>query len=178
MKKALYVLTALVILVPSLNANEISYSLSNLGNGDWAYSYTVVNTTTAGGIFWFDIYFPSVTSPDALQYSNIAETANPDPGNWTTTVFPPSAINLGGIYDAFTLNAPIPLNQSLGGFTVRFHYAGTAPLGAQEFEIFDPNFNLLESGMTTEAVPEPSAVLLFISGSLGLTRLRKRSDKG
>src|ERR1035438_10562265 len=66
---------------------------------DWS-SDVCSSDLEASGLYVFDIYFPSVSSTAAFNYSNITATANPDSTNWSTTVFPPSAPNLGGIYDA------------------------------------------------------------------------------
>ena len=165
----LFIVPAIVLLglIPNARADGISYTLSNLGSGNWAYSYTVTNTAEASGLYVFDIYFPSVSSTDAFSYSNITETANPDSTNWITTVFPPSEPgDLGAFYDA-EASIPIALGDSLGGFTVDLSYSGSAALGAQYFEIYDSNFSLLETGTTTLSTiptPEPSTLLLLIFG--------------
>lgn len=181
MKRAtLFILLAFVLfgLAPTVRADGISYTLTNLGSGNWEYSYTITNTTFASGLYVFDIYFPSVSSADYSNYSNITEVANPDSTNWLTTVYAPSAPNLGGIYDAFALTTPIALGQSLSGFAVKFTYSGTATLGAQYFEFYDTSYNLLESGTTTAApVPEPSTLLLLGAGIFGLFGVSKRVAK-
>jgi hypothetical protein len=182
-RKAILLIVPVIVslgLIPNARADGISYTLSNLGSGNWAYSYTITNTAEASGLYVFDIYFPSVSSTAAFNYSNITATANPDSTNWSTTVFPPSAPNLGGIYDAFALNTPIALGQSLGGFTVSFTYSGTAPLGAQGFEIYNPSYQLLQSATTTPSltpIPEPSTLMLFVSGMFGLFGLGRWARK-
>jgi hypothetical protein len=176
-KAILFMVPVIVVLglIPKAKADGISYTLTDLGSGNWEYSYTITNTDEASGLYVFDIYFPSVSSTDALNYSNITETANPDSTNWITTVFPPSAPNLGGIYDAVALNTPIALGQSLSGFSVSFNYALTKQLpviGPQYFEIYDSNYHLLESGTTVQAaVPEASTLVLLVSGIFGLLGL-------
>jgi hypothetical protein len=170
-RSILFVVPVVVVLglIPSARADGISYSLTALGSGNWAYTYTVTNTDEASGLYVFDIYFPSVSSTDALNYSNITETANPDPTNWFTTVLLPSAPNLGGIYDELATN-PLGQGDSLGGFSVSFTYTGTAALGAQYFEIYDTSYDLLGSGTTTLSttpIPEPSTLILLVSGVFG-----------
>jgi len=168
MKKETFLIIFAMILLslaPTARADGISYTLTNLGGQNWSYTYTVTNTTIASGLYAFDIYFPAVSSADALSYSNITEIANPDSTNWITTIFDPSAPNLGGFYDALALASPINQGDSLGGFNVSFAYSGATPLGSQYFEIYDLNYNLLETG-TTVPTPEPSTFLLFVSGVL------------
>jgi hypothetical protein len=179
----------------------------------WEYSYTILNNDIKGGLYVFDIYFPSISGPDSLLYSKITETANPDSSNWSTQIFIPSAPDLGALYDAGTLTTPIALGDSLSGFSVSFEYSGTAAsLGSQFFEIYDTSYDLIETGYTGLAgltfvpiqgmfvldpgtfaeiydtnnnligtgytnlegstfvvpVPEPSTLMLLVSGMLGL----------
>jgi len=174
-KTTLFILLFIVLLglAPAVKADGITYSLADLGGGNWSYTYTITNTDEPSGLYVFDIYFPSVSSLGNNNYSNITATANPDATNWITTVFPPSEPDLGGVYDA-EASIPIAPGDSLGGFGVSFSYSGTAPLGAQEFEIYDPNFNLLETGTTTLSTtptPEPSTLIFLVSGLLGFLGL-------
>lgn len=184
MKKSVLILIPFIVLwslIPTAGAVQILYNLSDLEGGYFAYSYTITNDTIASGLYCFDIYFPSLYSADAFNYSDIAEIANPDPTNWSTTIFPPSSPNLGAIYDAYTSTTPISLNNSLSGFEVSFNYSWSdiLVLGPQYFEIYDTEFNLLETGFTSAApapVPEPGTMILFASGilSLGLIRWAKK----
>ena len=172
----LFIVPVIVLLglIPNARADDISYTLTNLGSGNWSYSYTITNTAEASGLYVFDVYFPSASSLDAFNYSNITETANPDTNNWITTVFPPSEPgDLGAFYDA-EASIPIALGDSLGGFTVSFSYLGSAALGAQYFEIYDTSYDLLETGTTTLSTtptPEPSTLILLVSGVLGFLGL-------
>ena len=80
----------------------------------------------------------------------------------------PNAANLPpfdrGMFDAFALVD----NPSVAGtFAVSFVYLGSGSPGAQPFEVFAANSNLLESGLTSPAataIPEPSTALLSLLG--------------
>jgi len=184
MKKGLLFIFPFIILLSMVipaGAAQISYTLSELGGGSWEYSYTITNNNINSGLYWFDIYFPELSGTESFNYSSITETANPDPTNWSALVFEPSALDLGGIYDVLALNTPLALNSSLGGFNVSFTYAGNAASGAQYFEIYDLDLNVLETGYTAAGaspVPEPGTMMLMGSGMLGLIGLRRKMRKG
>jgi hypothetical protein len=171
-------LAAAAVTTTAVGADSISYALTSLGGNTWEYSYSVANTDEVNGLSVFDIYFPSVASPLFVNYTNITEVANPNPLNWQTTIFPPSAPNLGAIYDAHALTTPIALGQSVTGFEVSFMYNGAAQLGAQTFEIYDPHYNLLQTGSTTPmaSVPEPYTLALFGLGLAALSVMRVRGQ--
>jgi|ERR1035441_2062469 hypothetical protein len=168
-KRILFMLPVIAVLglIPNLRADEIYYTLTDLGSGSWEYSYTIAPSMT-GALYEFDIYFPSISSPDAFNYSNITEVANPDPTNWTPTIIPPSEPgDLAAIYieDASLSSPGIASGQSLGGFSVTFDYSGTAALGCQYFEVYDPTdypAGAIYSGMTAP-IPEPSSLMLLVS---------------
>lgn len=178
-KSILFVFPVFILLglISTAGAAQIGYMLTDFGSGNWGYSYTITNNDISGGLYVFDIYFPTVSSPEAFNYSNFTETANPDPTNWSSTIFPPSNPgDLSAIYDVEAQNTPLALNASLYGFEVSFTYTGSAVLGSQYFEIYNTDFNLLESGDTV-LVPEPGTMMLLASGIFGLVGFRRWAKK-
>ena|ERR1039458_8569377 len=173
--------------------SEIYYTLTDLGGGSWEYSYTIApslvtvgsrGTGQTGALFEFDIYFPASSSPDAFSYSNLTEVANPDPTTWTPTIISPSEPgDLTAIYieDASLSSPGIASGQSLGGFSVTFDYSGTATLGSQSFEFYDPTDygeGAIYSGMSvpvpvTVPTPEPSSFMLLVSVASLLFGIRR-----
>ncbi|HEV8543140.1 MAG TPA: hypothetical protein VGR78_12165 [Verrucomicrobiae bacterium] len=143
----------------SLQATTIDYNLVSLGGNQWKYTYTVENDTIAGAITDFLIYFPSLSSSDAFNYT-LDSTITPT--GWNGSLFAPSAVDLGGF--AEWSGGSIPAGGSDGVFGVEFTYTGTERLGQQSFEVYDDNFNLLDSGSTSRAgaaVPEQTATMTF-----------------
>lgn len=121
------------------------------------------------------IYFPDVSSSEYLYYTLLGGTGS---GGFGLSMFQPSAPNLGGF--AEFSGSSIPAGNTLGSFTVDFSYTGTASLGSQSFEVYDPNFSLLDSGKTTAqgstGVPEGGTTIAYalLAGLslLGLGRLQ------
>ena len=87
---------------------------------------------------------------------------------------PDSSVPDDGMYDALALTD----NASLADvFIVSFVWQGSGTPGSQYFEVYDPDYVVLdsESGQTSQ-VPVPSALLLLGSGLAGLAgfKFRKR----
>jgi hypothetical protein len=157
----------------SLKATTITYDLTSLGGNQWKYEYTVANDFLSDPLSDFVIFFPDVTSPDALSYTlnNIIS-----PPGWTPMVTQPSAIGLGGMAEWF---GSIPVGGSLGGFGFEFAYSGSSPLGSQYFEVYDANFDLADRGLTVpggpHGAPEQSATIIYmLLGMLSLAGMRYR----
>ncbi|MCG8685708.1 MAG: hypothetical protein MI892_12585 [Desulfobacterales bacterium] len=71
---------------------------------------------------------------------------------------------MDGIYDAMALVDSLDLSMS---FSVSFiWFGGTDSQVAQPFDIYDENFNAIESGVisiaTANHVPEPTTLLVFL----------------
>ena len=86
---------------------------------------------------------------------------------------PDTAIPDDGAYDALALQDGASLADS---FVVSFVWLGSGVPGSQFFEVYDPDFNTIESGETAP-VPEPATILLVGSGLLALAGLGKRVKK-
>jgi hypothetical protein len=156
----------LLCFVTISRATTIEYVATDLvdltpGEDLWRYDYTVSGRAFLSSEF-FDIYFvPSVYGTLALE-----PTANTD---WDVRILQqPNPVNLPpfdtGIFDAF---ASIDNASVADAFSVNFVYLGTGTPGAQMFDIFDANANLLESGITARpggVIPEPSTIMLSVLG--------------
>jgi len=127
----------------------------------WRYDYIVTGHSFLASEF-FDVYF------DPLLYGTLTAEVSPS-ADWDVRILQqPNAANLPpfdrGMFDAFALVD----NPSVAGtFAVSFVYLGSGSPGAQPFEVFAANSNLLESGLTSPAataIPEPSTVLLSLLG--------------
>jgi hypothetical protein len=178
-------------------AVEVFYELTDLGSGQWQYSYTVRNNSLEPvpgfGITWFNTYFPATqVSQGHYDYWNIAAVSPFPPGWESAGVYDPDVNRpdgLGGppgVYGAGTKpgladSAKIQPSGSVGGFSVTFSYAGSGtPPGPQVFEVKDddaddPNFYWFR-GMTQPiaVVPSPPSVFLLAAGLFGVAALRRK----
>jgi hypothetical protein len=160
----------------SSSATTIYYNVSFISGTTYQYDYTVVNDTLSVPLTDFIVYFPSQFSASNFDYSNITPFAAP--AGWTGIGYEPSALDLGGAAEHFNFGSGIPAPppvSSLAGFEVRFDYTGTIALGIQDFEVYDANFSLIDSGQTQPIpgqVPEPGSLLLLGTGALAILGLR------
>jgi hypothetical protein len=183
MKRPLTALFFGVILfsrVCSVYATTVEYSIHQLNPNSWEYMYTVKNDTPLANFSDFVIYFPEVSGSTVFDYSNILITANPDSTNWNIIANEPSAIGLGGYIDALSA-IPLAAGASVGGFKVTFDYTGSVAPGSQQFDIFNPSFDLIDTGRTVLAqqestIPEPS-ILLLLGMGLSVWLFGKKKDR-
>lgn len=165
-------LILLLVPVGTSHAIQIVYEATDLtdvipGQDLWQYSYTVSDYSfymDYGFTIWFDYALYSDLE-DPPPFVNI---------EWDPIVWQPD-INIpdDGAYDALALVDGASLADP---FIVSFVWLGTGIPGSQPFDVYDPSFTTIESGVTAP-VPEPSTVLLIGSGLLGLAFLRKRAKK-
>lgn len=167
----LLVYTVIFFITPYLLAGidtEIIYEITDLGSGQWEYSYEVKNLSLEEGIKEFTIWF------DYGLYDNLVVTTPETPPEWDQIVWQvePVLEDPGG-YDALATGFNIAVDESLSGFSVSFDWLpGTGDPGSQYYEIIDPDngYITIEDGYT---VPEPATLCLLGLGMLTLRRRRK-----
>jgi hypothetical protein len=155
----------------------IEYDLTSLGSGSYQYDYEVTNNDISTGLEEFTIYF------DAFNTANLAIVGSPT--GWDSIVIQPDPLLPDeGFFDSLFLSSPLALGDSINGFSVTFDWVGGgAGPTSQFFEVYDASFNVVTSGITTEAVsdshsvPEPTSAALIILGLLGLA-VQRHSKKG
>lgn len=154
--------------VPIAKADPVgvAYTASLVGGTEWQYDYQISGSFLAGDDI--AIFFPVATS------SNLV-TSGSSTSDWSTLVFQPDPLlPADGEFD-ITVNIDNP--GLAAAFALSFQYSGTGVPGSQSFTVFDPNFNVIDTGSTTpaaSAVPEPSPFLLLGSGLVGLLRRASR----
>jgi len=157
-------LLSLLSLSYSANAVYIEYELNLVNGNTYQYDYTIFNDDIAAGIEEFAIYFDYNTT------ENLAVMASPVV--WDSLVIQPdTGLPDDGFFDSLALASPIALGGSLGGFSVQFDWLGASRgPGAQAFEVYDANFDIVASGSTTSSVPEPATLAMILIGLLLIKR--------
>ena len=180
--------TALVLMLSAFagpsRAGVITYGLESLGNDQWRYDYSVTNDSLVGGLSWFTVYFAADLYDQLCGGSfetpcGIAPTAAP---GWDPIVIhaDPLLPDLG-FFDVSTAGPGIALGDTLGGFSVSFHWQGSGTPGSQPFDFIVPGdeaLSIVESGFTTPqpvtSVPEPGSLPLLAIGLFGAAWLSRR----
>jgi hypothetical protein len=179
-------LLAIALLLPERShAVSITYTVVPLGLNSYRYTYKVSNPNdgsigTGVSVELFDIDFDTTLyGEDSLTIVS-SPALSPD---WSQRILA-SAPGVPADYDVSALNGGIPVGSSVSGFAVEALWiGGPSGPGAQAFEVFDPTFELLQSGMTTPeqltGVPEPSMLVplgigLVTLAGLGTLRRRQR----
>ena len=153
-------------------STQIIYKTSELGAGQWQYTYEVNNISLTKTIEEFTIWF------DFGLYEDLAiETPDPPASNWSEIVIQPEPVlKDDGAYDAKALGLGIGIDQVVTGFAVSFDWLGDGLMpGSQFYEIIDPTtYETIDSGWT---VPEPGTFLLFCFSGAALCRKRKQKTE-
>ncbi len=155
---------------PALRADPIgvTYTATQISGSEWQYDYQLTGSFLSGDDL--AVYFPLATSANLVDLG----TGGAD---WTTFVFQPDPnLPADGEYDML---ANIDNPSLAPNFEVQFQYSGTGSPGPQEFTLYDPNFNILDTGVTVpptspSPIPEPASFLLLGSGMLSLCQWAKR----
>lgn len=148
------------------NAVIIESELTSLGGDSYQFDFNVINDDLAAGIEEFSVYF------DELLYENLSVIASPV--DWDSIVVQPDpGLPDVGFFDSLFFVDPIAEGSALDGFSVAFDWLGAAAGPAafgNAFDIFDANFAIVASGVTTAPVvvppppnpiPEPGILSLF-----------------
>ena len=171
-KKARLNVVAILILLLAMpaitQATSINYTVSPLGGGQWQYDYIIENDSLADPIAEFTIYY----QPNL--YENL--TVISSPLDWDPLVIQPdTGLPADGFFDALSLSAGLFPGGTDGLFSVSFDYLGVGTPSEQLFDVYDANFNLLDSGITiTSPVPEPNTVLMLAIGLFMLLCYKSR----
>jgi hypothetical protein len=145
---------ALLVLANATCAITIEYEVTDLpdttlGEDLWQYTYRVSNYTFTAG-HGFTIYF------DQTRYKNIEAPTAPVNEYWDIIVWQPDiAIPDDGAYDALAVASKNDGVSLAGAFTVSFVWLGNETPGTQRFEVYDLDFNTLESGQTVSMPVNP-----------------------
>jgi hypothetical protein len=165
--------------VTSAQATKIEYTQT--GN---TLNFTVFNNTLPSAISIFDISFGVTT--DGLNFTNQGAFSNLTDGTaaagWASIAFPPTVFANPWVYSAFVdTGSPLASGDSLAGFSTTFTLAGIGSVNHLWFNVYDADFNTLDSGFTTlhdsgpaSAVPEPGTVMLLSAGFGGLLLYRRK----
>jgi hypothetical protein len=159
----LLVASSLLLACPSVFATTITYSVTNIGAGSFQYDYSVQGfsfTANQG----FQIFFPYASTDSLVPLSGFST-------DWDILVAQPdTGLPADGFYDALALVN----NPSLSGlFSVTFNKLGSGTPGAQYFEIYDSNYDVLDSGYT-QGVPEPGLMALLGIGLASVLIARRK----
>jgi len=171
--RPIFALVLLSSFAATANATKIDYTLDHLSGNTYQYNYTFVNDTLGFDLDAFSVYF------DVALYENLAVTASP--ADWDSIVIQPdTGLPADGLFDTLALGLLLAPGDSLGVFSASFDWlGGSVGPGDQFFELYDVNFDLIDSGMTTlaggsQTVPEPSSILVLF---LGLVLLNRRLQR-
>jgi hypothetical protein len=143
---------------------DVSYTTTNLGGGLYEYAYTLSGYDLLAGDD-LAIYFPLATSANLTDLG----TGGAD---YTTFVFQPDpSIPADGEFDAIA-NVDNPSLATV--LDTSFLYSGAGTPGAQDFTLYDADYNVISTGETLAATPEPLPLLLLCTGILAIYALRQR----
>lgn len=126
----------------------------NVGEDLWQYSYRVSEHDFLKDDS-FAIYF------DHDTYANLQDPVPAVNDDWDAMSFQPDPnITPDGWYDGLALVDHASLADP---FSINFVWLGDGNPGAQIFEIYNPDWEVVETGMTSP-VPVPSSVVLLMTG--------------
>nr|WP_324257324.1 hypothetical protein [Cellvibrio fontiphilus] len=145
-----------------LITTEYSELVGNQGTVDIHFSHDSGET-----IHGFSLYFS-----EAL-FANLNIISSPL--DWDSIVLQPDALLGAGLFDSFNF-----AGLSSGVARVAFTYISQSPLPALNYDFYDADFAVIESGTATNvtrSVPESSGLMLIFMGLIALgLRARKQRE--
>lgn len=166
------VLVCALFALTGAQAALVTANFSQVAGSTWAVDIGIANSGTLPEIQAFTVYFSEALYADLVLTDSPAE--------WDSIVVEPDqAIPAAGFFDSFVLDPLMALRpgDEQGGFRVEFTLIGAAAPDHLPFDIYDENFQVLESGMTVASVngvPEPASILL---ATLALAALAGTSSR-
>lgn len=163
-----------IFLIGSAHAITISFVATDLadttvGEDLWEYAYTVsenIFDTDYGFTIFFDYNLYGAIDPSPVSPNT----------DWNVLTWDPdTSLPDDGAFDALALTDGASLADS---FSVSFVWlgSGSGTPGSQYFELYDTNFNTIETGdaiLGSAPVPEPATIILFGIGIAGFAGLKK-----
>lgn len=162
-------------LAMSASAATIEFQVSDLGGGNFRYTYSIASFTACPCLGdTLDLSF------DPAIYSTVFNGHVAPATDWSFLLFPPNTPP--GAFGDFLVQALVNNPSFAGPFSVDFTLQAGAHAGSQPFTIFDPNFSPITTGNTTplvSGVPEPATLSLAVAGALlagvaGYARRRRK----
>ena len=144
-----------------LITTEFSEVVNNQGTVDIYFSRDTGET-----IQGFSLYFSETVFADLNIISS--------PLDWDSIVLQPDALLGAGLFDSFK-----PNGLSSGVARIAFTYLSQLPLPALNYDFYDADFAVIESGTATNvirSVPESASLMLLFMGLIALG-LRARQQQ-
>lgn len=170
----LFFLLSILFFIIQVQAITVSYTLTDLidveiGKDLWEYSY-FIEDAVFDEFYGFQIFF---------ENDSYVELIDPAPfvnDDWDVLVFQKDPFfGDPAIYDAMALTDNASLDDA---FNIQFIWDSVELPGDQVFEIYDSNFSVIDSVITTNndpVIPEPMTFVMMFSGLLGLFFSRKKA---
>lgn len=171
-----WLVISLSFLALPVQAATIRYEASDLadvnaGEDLWRYRYQVSDQSflTDSG---FDIFFDVA---DGYLFDDLNSPTTPNGGWDVISIQPDPVLPHDGFLDALALVDNPSLTDS---FFIDFIWRGVGAPASQRFEVYDNNFDVIDSGLTIPfgptGVPEPATAWLALFGLVALSRFTKK----
>lgn len=162
-KKISLLFTLLFCAINPAKAALITTGFSDLVGNEGTVDINL--SLSSGDIFnGFSLYFSE------NLFTNLAIVSSP--AEWDSIVFQPDLLLGAGLFDSFNATG-----LSNGYARISFTYLADLPFQTLAYEFYDADFQILESGISTNvttSVPESSSIILLMFGLIALG-LRNRT---
>jgi hypothetical protein len=143
------------------HAASVSYQLTDLADVTPGEDLWQIDYTLSGPLDTFQgvtLYFA------AGAYAQLTLLGNDSPADIDVAppIDPDAGLGTDGLVSVLAFNT---LDASFQGhFGLSMVWLGSGKPGAQAYDVFDDSFNVIATGTTTPAVPEPTTWLLLLAG--------------